>query len=307
MIKERKTREEKMADIQKKIVEGTRMIFDSDRYKEYIATFSRFPHYSINNCILIASQRPDASYVCGFKKWHEFDRTVNKGEKGIMILAPITVKSDTKEQVYDEHNRPVLDTEGKPVTENVTREYQSFRPAYVFAYEQTSGEPLPQLVRTLTEQVEDYERLREILMEVSPVPVTFEPIKGGANGFYSSVEERIVVKQDLPQLQTIKTLIHEIAHATLKHGSREKKWDRETKEVQAESVAYWVTQLLGMDTSDYSFYYIGGWSKNKEIPELKEHLELIKTAADELSKKIEEKLELGLDKTKNATHIRNVR
>ena len=208
---------------------------------------------------------------------------MNKGEKGIMILAQIKGKADTKEQVYDEQNQPVMEIDGKPMTEIVTRECQSFRPAYVFAYEQTSGEPLPELVHTLTEQVEDYERLREILMEISPVPVAFEPIRGGANGFYSPVEERIVVKQDLPQLQTIKTMIHEIAHATLRHGSREKKWDRETKEVQAESVAYWVTQLLGMDTSDYSFYYIGGWSRTKEIPELKELLELIKATAGQMS------------------------
>lgn len=288
---ERKSREDKMADIQEKILEGTKQIFESDRYKEAIATFSKFPHYSVNNCILIASQRPDASYVCGFKKWQDFNRTVNKGEHGIMIIAPVKVKADTKEQVFDENQRPVIGNDGKPMTEDVTREYQSYRPAYVFAYEQTSGDPLPTLVEQLTSKVDDYALLKDVLMEVAPVPITLEEINGGANGYFSPEEQRIVVRNDLPELQTIKTMIHEIAHATLGHGAKEDKWDRETHEVQAESVAYWVTQLLGMDTSEYSFYYIGGWSKDKEVSELKENLELIKITSDKLSGEIEETLQ----------------
>ena len=305
---ERKSREEKMSDIQEKILEGTKQIFESDKYKEAIATFSRFPHYSINNCILIASQRPDASYVCGFKKWKEFNRTVNRGEHGIMIIAPVKVKADCEKQVFDAENKLVRGEDGKPVTETVTREFQSYRPAYVFAYEQTNGEPLPRLATQLTANVEDYGVLKDILMEVAPVPITFEPIKGETNGYFSPGEQRIVVKENLPELQTIKTMIHEIAHATLKHGSEEDKWDRETKEVQAESVAYWVTQLLGMDTSEYSFYYIGGWSKDKEVPELKEHLELIKTTADQLSKDIEMKLEerQQLDQEQSASVERSI-
>lgn len=289
---ERKSREEKMSDIQEKILEGTKQIFESERYKETMATFSKFPHYSINNCILIASQRPDASYVCGFRKWQEFNRSVNKGEHGIMIIAPVKVKANTTEQVYDENRRPVTDSAGNPLKETVTREFQSFRPAYVFAYEQTSGEPLPTLTTQLAESVDDFGILKEILMEVAPVPVSFESISGEANGYYSPADKIIVVKETLPELQTIKTLIHEIAHATLGHGEKEEQWDRETKEVQAESVAYWVTQLLGMDTSEYSFYYIGSWSKDKEVSELKEHLELIKMTADKLSNQIEEKLQI---------------
>lgn len=288
---ERVSREEKMSVIQEKIIEGTKQIFESEKYKEAMATFSRFPHYSINNCILIASQRPDASYVCGFKKWKDFNRSVNKGEHGIMIIAPVKVKSDTDEPVYDENNKPVMGADGKPVYEKATREFPSFKPAYVFALEQTTGEPLPSITTTLTDSVKDYGVLKDILMEVAPVPVTFEETKGSANGYFSPSEKRIVIRKDLPELQTIKTMIHEIAHATLGHGSKEDKSDRETKEVQAESVAYWVAQLLGMDTSEYSFFYIGGWSKDKDIPELKEHLELIKTTADNLSKQIEEKLE----------------
>lgn len=287
---EKKTREEKMSEIQLKLENGVRDIFESDRYKGYIQTMSKFPHYSINNCILIASQKPDATYVCGFKKWQEFGRVVNKGSHGIMIIAPVKVKGSEKEQVLDENSKPVIGADGQPVMEEVTREYQSFRPAYVFDYADTSGDPLPSITSMLEESVESFEELKEVLIKVSPVPITFEPITTGANGFYSPTELRIVVKDDLPQLQTIKTMIHEIGHASLGHGSKEDKWDRETKEVQAESVAYWVTQMLGLDTSDYSFGYIGGWSKDKEVSELKESLDVIKTTADEISRKIEDAL-----------------
>jgi len=287
---EKKTREEKMSEIQLKLETGVRDIFESEKYKEYIQTMSKFPHYSINNCILIASQKPDATYVCGFKKWKEFGRAVNKGSHGIMIIAPVKVKGSEKEQVLDENSKPVIGADGKPVMEEVAREYQSFRPAYVFDYADTSGDPLPSITSMLEESVDSFEELKEILIKVSPVPITFEPINTGANGFYSPTELRIVVKDDLPQLQTIKTMIHEIGHASLGHGGKEDKWDRETKEVQAESVAYWVTQMLGLDTSDYSFGYIGGWSKDKEVSELKESLDIIKTTADEISKKIEEAL-----------------
>lgn len=287
---DKKTREEKMSEIQLKLENGVRDIFESDRYKEYIQTMSKFPHYSINNCILIASQKPDATYVCGFKKWQEFGRVVNKGSHGIMIIAPVKVKGSEKEQVLDENSKPVIGADGQPVMEEVTREYQSFRPAYVFDYADTSGDPLPSITSMLEESVESFEELKEVLIKVSPVPITFEPITTGANGFYSPTELRIVVKDDLPQLQTIKTMIHEIGHASLGHGSKEDKWDRETKEVQAESVAYWVTQMLGLDTSDYSFGYIGGWSKDKEVSELKESLDVIKTTADEISRKIEDVL-----------------
>ena len=279
---EKKTREEKMSEIQLKLETGVRDIFESEKYKEYIQTMSKFPHYSINNCILIASQKPDATYVCGFKKWQEFGRAVNKGSHGIMIIAPVKVKGSEKEQVLDENSKPVM--------EEVAREYQSFRPAYVFDYADTSGYPLPSITSMLEESVDSFEELKDVLIKVSPVPITFELINTGANGFYSPTELRIVVKDDLPQLQTIKTMIHEIGHASLGHGGKEDKWDSETKEVQAESVAYWVTQMLGLDTSDYSFGYIGGWSKDKEVSELKESLDIIKTTADEISKKIEEAL-----------------
>ena len=288
---ERQTREEKMSAIQKKLEDGVRAIFTSEKYQEYISAMSKFPRYSINSCILIASQLPEASLVCGFRKWQtEFNRTVNKGEHGIMILAPIKGKTEVVEEVFDENNKAVVDENGNQKTEKVTREYQTFRPVYVFDVSQTSGDPLPTLASELNETVDSFEEMKSVLISISPVPVSFETINGGANGYYSPTAGKIVIDERLPQLQMLKTMVHEIAHATLGHGSKEDKWDRQTKEVQAESVAYWVTQMIGLDTSDYSFGYISGWSKDKEVSELKESLDVIKQTADKLSSSIEEKI-----------------
>lgn len=289
--KERTTKEERMQVLQEKLEKGVREIFESEKYKEYIATMAKFPRYSINNCILIASQCPTATLVCGYKKWQtDFNRFVNKDEQGIMILAPVKYKADVQERVYDEEHHPVIDENGKEVTEAVTREFQGFRPVYVFDVAQTTGDPVPSLTTMLDERVEDFERIRDVLIAVSPVPISFEPIDSGANGYFSYTAQRIVVKDSLPQLQTIKTMLHEIAHATLGHGSKEDKWDRETKEVQAESVAFWCSGMIGLDSSDYSFGYISGWSKNREVTELMENLELIKTTADTITTAIEKEL-----------------
>lgn len=300
LSRERVSREERMSQIQEKLEAGVREIFDSEKYKDYISTMAKFPHYSINNCILIVSQCPEASHVCGYKKWQtDFNRVVNRNEHGIMIIAPMTYKADVEEAVFDSENHPVLDSNGKQVTETVTREFQGFRPAYVFDVSQTSGDPLPTLATMLSGGVEDFENMKDILIAISPVPISFEEITGGANGYFSPATQSIVVKEGMSELQTIKTMIHEIAHATLGHGGKDDKWDRETKEVQAESVAYWVTQMVGLDTSDYSFGYISGWSKDREVTELKENLDLIKTTADKISADLERELSKTAEKTKD--------
>lgn len=280
-----------MSRIQEKLLNSTREIFESEKYTEYISTMAKFPNYSINNCILIAAQCPTASFVCGYKKWQtDFNRTVNRNEHGILIIAPVKYKADVEELMYDKDQHPIIDADGKHKMETVEREFQSFRPAYVFDLQQTSGESLPTLATLLNANVDRYEQLKNILEKISPVPIAYEQIKGGANGYFSPAERRIVIKRDLSELQTIKTIIHEIAHATLGHGGKEDKWDRKSKEVQAESVAYWVTSMLNLDTSDYSLGYIAGWSKDKEVTELKENLELIKTTADKISSDIEKEL-----------------
>lgn len=300
MSRERVSREERMSQIQEKLEAGVREIFDSEKYKDYISTMAKFPHYSINNCILIVSQCPEASHVCGYKKWQtDFNRVVNRNEHGIMIIAPMTYKADVEEAVFDSENHPVLDSNGKQVTETVTREFQGFRPAYVFDVSQTSGDPLPTLATMLSGGVEDFENMKDILIAISPVPISFEKITGGANGYFSPATQSIVVKEGMSELQTIKTMIHEIAHATLGHGGKDDKWDRETKEVQAESVAYWVTQMVGLDTSDYSFGYISGWSKDREVTELKENLDLIKTTADKISADLERELLKSIEQTED--------
>ena len=300
LSRERVSREERMSQIQEKLDAGVREIFDSEKYKDYISTMAKFPHYSINNCILIVSQCPEASHVCGYKKWQtDFNRVVNRNEHGIMIIAPMTYKADVEEAVFDSENHPVLDSNGKQVTETVTREFQGFRPAYVFDVSQTSGDPLPTLATMLSGGVEDFENMKDILIAISPVPISFEKITGGANGYFSPATQSIVVKEGMSELQTIKTMIHEIAHATLGHGGKDDKWDRETKEVQAESVAYWVMQMVGLDTSDYSFGYISGWSKDREVTELKENLDLIKTTADKISADLERELSKSIEQTED--------
>lgn len=290
MAKSKISREERMSEIQDKLLAGIKEIYESGKWAEYIAVMSKFPSYSINNCILIASQCPQASYVCGYKKWGEFNRNVVKGATGIMIIAPVKKKVDVEEPKYDENNHPVLKADGTQATETVTREFNSFRPCYVFDLSQTEGESLPSLVTRLEDSVDDYVRLKEALIAVSPVPITFEDVPGEANGYFSPTQMRIVVQEGMPELQTIKTMLHEIGHATLGHGGKEDKWDRETHEVQAESIAYWVSGMLNLDTSDYSFGYISGWSKDREMSELKENLELIKNTANDLTTRIDEQL-----------------
>lgn len=280
-----------MSEIQQKLESGVRDIFESEKYKKYITTMSRFPSYSINNCILIVSQCPDASFVCGYRKWQtDFNRVVNRNEHGIMIIAPVKYKADVEELVYDENSHPVVDAKGNQITEKVEREFQAFRPVYVFDIQQTTGEPLPTLANLLECSVDGYEQMKDALISISPVPVSFETIDRGANGYFSPSGQCIAIKSGMPQLQTIKTLIHEIAHAELGHGGKEDKWDRESKEVMAESVAYWVSQMLNLDTSDYSFGYISGWSKTRDVTELKENLELIKSTADKISADLQKEL-----------------
>lgn len=289
-----------MSALQEKLMSGVKEIYESGKWAEYIAVMSRFPHYSINNCILIASQCPEASYVCGYKKWNEFNRNVVKGESGIMIFAPIKGKVQVEEPIYDANNHPVLNEDGTQAKEKVEREYKSFRPCYVFDVSQTEGDPLPILANQLNDGVEDFEKLKDALMAVSPVPISFEDIPGSANGYYAPQSGKIVVQSDMSQLQTIKTMIHEIAHATLGHGGEDDKWDKESKEVQAESTAFWVAGMLGLDTSDYSFGYIVGWSKDREITELKENLDLIKRTADGLVSKVDDYLKQQTEEKEQA-------
>lgn len=259
-------------EITKRLEQGVKEVFESDKYKEYLTFMSKFTDYSFNNTMLIMLQCPHASLVAGYKAWStKFKRQVRKGEKAIKILAPCTHKKTIEK-----------DGEEKEVA------WTSFRAVNVFDISQTDGQEIPTAcVENLIGDVDGYEALLKKLEGVSPVPVEYQNIDGGANGFYSRTEERIAVQIGMSNLQTIKTLIHEISHAMLHgKGKEEGKADRLTREVQAESVAYTVCSVLGLDTSDYSFGYIAGWSSGKELKELSASMDVICKTSKALIEKV---------------------
>ena len=290
---------QQVREITDKLEQGIKELFESERFKEYLRTMSKFYNYSFNNTLLIAMQKPDATLIAGYTSWQRnFDRQVMKGEKGIKILAPAPYKAQEKREKIDPATqKPVLDADGKPVTETVEVMRPAFKVVSVFDVSQTDGKELPDImVDQLTGDVERYEDFWRVLKEISPVPVELEKIEGGAHGYYHLVDKRIAIDEGMSEMQTIKTLIHEIAHAKLhavdpdaKTAPEEQK-DRHTKEVEAESVAYTVCQRYGIETSDYSFGYIAGWSSDKETKELKSSLETIRSTAAEMIESIDAKL-----------------
>ena len=275
--------QEKLEATMQMLQEGVESLFENDKYKHYLDVMSRFHDYSINNQILIGMQHPDATLVAGYTAWRDkFHRSVKKGEKGITIISPTPYKV-TKEIEK-------VDANGVTTTEEQEISRLGFRTATVFDFSQTEGEPLPEIATILHDPVRDYDDLLDAIKSISPVPVCFEDIKGSANGFYAPTDQKIVVKRGLPEAQTLKTLIHETAHACLGHGSKEDHLDRRTHEVQAESVAYVVSKAIGLDTEDYSIGYVAGWSSGKEIKELKASLQVIRDAADSMITGIQNKM-----------------
>lgn len=285
--------------ITERLEAGIKELFSSGKYKEYLDTLSKFHNYSYRNCMLILMQKPDATLVAGFNSWRDnFGRNVNKGEKGIRILAYAPYKTTKEQEVLDkETGLPILDENGKAKIEDVQITIPAYKPVSVFDVSQTEGKELPQLGSELTGSVEDYDKFLDVLKEVSPVPIKFDTIDTGSHGFYSSADKSITVKEGMSQAQTVKTTIHEIAHAMLHDTDEDAKKDRNTKEVEAESVAYTVCQHFGIDSSDYSFAYVAGWSSSKELSELQSSLETIRDTASELITKISEKY-LGIEKDK---------
>ena len=278
----RKFTHEQIVAILDKLEKDLSDLFESDRYKEYLTCMSKFHNYSLNNTLLIAMQRPDATLVAGFSAWKDkHGRTVKKGEKGIRILAPYryAVKLASKDE----------DAEPEYV------ERTGFKPTYVFDVSQTEGKELPSIaVNELSGDVNDYNKLFRALKIICPVPVDFEDIEGGSKGYFSDSENRIAIKKGMSQVQTIKTLVHETAHAMLHSSAAEDKdnlADRRTKEVEAESIAFTVCKRYGLDTEDYSFGYIAGWSSGKDIKELKASLERIKDTADKIITGIDKSIE----------------
>ena len=294
-----KTEKQKVQEITEKLEQGIKELFESEKYKTYLNTMSKFHNYSFNNTMLIAMQKPDATLVAGFKAWQKnFDRYVKKGEKGIRILAPAPYKIKEEQEKLDPVTGEImLDKNGMPITEEVEIKIPAFRVVPVFDVSQTDGKEMPDIgVNELSGSVEDYEDFMQALTEVSPVPITYEDIDGDAKGYFHTTDHRIAIQEGMSQSQTVKTAIHEVAHAKLHDWERNQDIDavldkdRNTKEVEAESVAYTVCQHFGIDTSDYSFGYIAGWSSDRDMKELKSSLDTIRKTASELITGIEDRL-----------------
>ena len=280
---------DRMKEITDKLETGIMDLFESDRFQAYLNTMARFHNYSFNNTILIAMQ--GGQLVAGYNKWRdEFHRNVKKGEKGIKIFAPAPYKVKKEVPKRDEQGQPVKDKDGNTVTEQKEIQVPAFKIVSVFDVSQTEGEPLPSLgVEELAGDVERYQDFFKALEQTSPVPVAFEDIPGGSHGYYHLTEKRIAIQENMSELQTLKTAIHEIAHAKLHAidpeapaAEQQNRPDSRTREVQAESVAYTVCQHYGLDTSDYSFGYVAGWSSGKDLKELRASLETIRATAHEL-------------------------
>lgn len=305
------TQKEKLQEITERLEKGVKDLFASDKYKEYLSVMSKFHHYSFRNSLLILFQKPDASMIAGYGAWQKnFKRQVRKGEKGIKIIAPSPYKVQKETAMLDQKTKqPVFSADGKPIMQTIDVTIPAYKVTTVFDISQTDGEPLPQLgVDKLQGSVDNYKNFYAALEKVSPVPIGFENIESGANGYFHHEEKRIAVQENMSELQTLKTLIHEIAHTKLhdispeeiKELPPEERKDRHTKEVEAESIAYTVCMHYGLDTSDYTFGYVAGWSSTKELPELQASLITIQKTANEIISGIDEHFaELAKDKEQN--------
>lgn len=278
--------DERVTELTERLENGVKELYASDNYARYITAMAKFHHYSFGNALLILFQCPSASNVAGYNTWKQLGRQVKKGEKGIMILAPCNFRASLEREKIDPlTGQTLLGPDGNPLTEKVKIAPNRFKIAHVFDLSQTEGRELPQIgVSELTGDVADYTGIYDRLTAISPLPVVQEDFQRSAKGYTSFTENRVVVKPGMSQVQTIKTLIHETAHAKLHPPDflSEFPKPRREKEVEAESVAYVVCQHFGIDTSDYSMGYVAGWSRGKELAELKASLNVIHSTAGEI-------------------------
>ena len=297
IMADKPTNRERLQQITAGIEQGIQELFESEKYMRYLSVMSRFHRYSVNNTMLIYMQKPDATLVAGYNKWkNQFERHVKRGEHGITIIAPTPFKKKIEEQKLDPDTKaPILDAEGKVVMEEREGEISMFRPVKVFDVSQTDGKPLPELASTLSGSVQNYEAFMEALRRSAPVPLSVEPMAANMDGYFSPDQQRIAIREGMSEVQTVSAAVHEIAHSKLHNyakaqeeaaraGDKEppKKKDRNTEEVEAESISYAVCQYYGIQTGENSFGYIANWSQGKELPELRASLETINKAAGEL-------------------------
>jgi hypothetical protein len=302
---------QKVKEITDKLEAGLKELFESEKYKSYLSTMSKFHNYSFNNTLLIAMQKPEATLVAGYQAWQKnFERHVNKGEKAIRILAPAPYKiKEERDKLDPVTGEMMFDENGMPQKEETEVTIPAFRAVSVFDVSQTDGKPIPELeVNELLSTVEGYEDFVQALMNISPVPIAFEDIPGDSKGYFSTAEKRIAVQENMSESQTLKTMVHEVAHSRLHDKEVNQSMDipvkdRNTKEVEAESVAFTVCQHFGLDTSDYSFGYIAGWSSGRNMKELKSSLDTIRKTASELITGIEGAMqELQLNREMEQEH-----
>lgn len=285
------TSDEKLRELTDKLEQGVREVFASGRYAEYLSAMSKFHSYSYGNVLLILMQNPAATHVAGFQTWKkEFGRNVKAKEHGIKILAPCPYRRFVEQEQRDRNGNLILGADGKPLKERTLVQFLKYRMVTVFDISQTEGRSLPSLgISELSGNVSRFEELETAITKISPVPVLYEAPPGAAKGCFNPVTEEILIRPGMSQTQTVKTMLHEISHATLhrhKNGEMPSK-GRHTREVEAESVAYVVCQHFGIDTSEYSFGYVAGWSSDKELDELKASLDTIRTCAADLIDAIE--------------------
>ena len=292
------TEKQRVQELTNKLEQGLQDLFNSDSYRNYLSTMSKFHNYSFNNTLLIAMQKPDATLVAGYKAWQKnFERHVNKGEKAIRILAPAPYKiKEERDKIDPVTQELLLDKDGNPQKEEVEITIPAFRAVSVFDLSQTDGKPIPELTaKELLSDVEGYQDMIRAVEAISPVPIELEEIAGDSKGYYDREAKRIAVQENMSESQTLKTMIHEVAHSKLHSKEVEQdeqmKKDRNTKEVEAESIAYTVCQHFGVDTSDYSFGYIAGWSSGRDTKELRASMDTIRRTASELITGIEEQLQ----------------
>ena len=297
IMADKPTNRERLQQITAGIEQGIKELFESEKYMRYLSVMSRFHRYSVNNTMLIYMQKPDATLVAGYNKWkNQFERHVKRGEHGITIIAPTPFKKKIEEQKLDPDTKaPMLDQDGKVIMEEREVEIPMFRPVKVFDVSQTDGKPLPELASSLSGNVQNYEAFMEALRRSAPVPLSVEPMAANMDGYFSPDQQRIAIRAGMSEVQTVSAAVHEIAHSKLHNyakaqeeaaraGDKEppKKKDRNTEEVEAESISYAVCQYYGIQTGENSFGYIANWSQGKELPELRASLETINKAAGEL-------------------------
>ena len=286
---EKQSSRDRLKDITASIEDGIKELFQSESYAQYLQTMSRFHHYSVNNQVLIHMQKPDATLVAGFNKWkNQFGRNVIKGEHGIKIIAPTPFKKKIEQEKLDPDTQlPMLDADGKIITEEKTIQIPMYKPVTVFDVSQTEGKPLPQLAHDLSGNVANYDVFMEALRRSSPVPISVEVMGGGMDGYFDLEHQDIAIRKGMSEVQTVSAVIHEMAHALLHNRAKDTEektpeLSRSTEEVQAESISYAVCAYYGIATGDNSFGYIASWSKDKTLPELRESLEVISKTADGL-------------------------